>query len=105
MYKRTRAAESQTFKLKLGQSFPREQRGGKAAKESGWRKKLLSEKFPPWQWAVECSPRKVCSLSGEQEMLTETWAGGQSSAKPFLNASDPPGQLHILREERDAAGV
>ena len=35
----------------------------------------------------------------------ETWAGAQSSAKPFLNASDPPGQLHILREERDAAGV
>ena len=35
----------------------------------------------------------------------ETRTGGQSSAKPFLNASDPPGQLHILREERDAAGV
>lgn len=35
----------------------------------------------------------------------ETRAGGQSSAKPFLNASDPPGQLHILREERDTAGV
>ena len=35
----------------------------------------------------------------------ETQGGCQSSAQPFLNASDPPGQLHILREECDAAGV
>ena len=48
------------------------------------------------------------SGAGYREKLwyqPETRAGGQSSAKPFLNASDPPGQLHILREERDAAGV
>lgn len=31
-------------------------------------------------------------------------AGG-SSAEPFLDASDPPGQLHILWEESNPAGV
>lgn len=31
-------------------------------------------------------------------------AGG-SSAQPFLDASDPPGQLHILREESNTAGM
>lgn len=41
--------------------------------------------------------------SGEQERLTKP--GGRSSAEPFLDASDPPGELHILWVESNSASM
>lgn len=47
-------------------------------------------------------PSPLLPHPGQQERLTRTGGG---SAEPFLNASDPPGQLHILWEESNAAGM
>lgn len=47
---------------------------------------------------------QVHSFSGGAgEASSDT--GGGSSAEPFLNAPDPPGQLDVLGEESHAAGV
>ena len=40
----------------------------------------------------------------EQERLTDTQHAA-GSAEPSLDASDPPGQLHVLGEEGDSASV
>lgn len=47
-------------------------------------------------------PQRVLSLRCAGKAYRD---GDTGSAKPFLNASDPPGQLHILREESNAAGM
>lgn len=64
-----------------------------------------SEKFPSQWWEAggggAPSPEAALSVVGKQGLQRR----GRGSAKPFLNASDPSGQLHVLREESDPAGV
>lgn len=69
----------------------------------GPRTRIPSETLPSRRGDAGYFLPRQRSLSGERERLPET--GGGSSAEPLLDAADPPGQLHVLREEGDAAGM